>query len=304
MEEINGLERPIVTKFPFLDIDHILNRISERSSPDKPVFVGIGGVSAAGKSTLASFLSKVLPEAQVFGIDSYLSEGLWDPSKIYNHEPPNPSKPYIGGISPDIWDFDLIRKHLNLLEQNLPISMPMFDETIKDRVGYKEFEPSRIILLEGGHSFGDYLRDISAYRILVKATFHDCLMRKIIRTHSEYKRDDIDEVIYRYLTKDEPVRQIYEEEHSAIADQIVNNPATPIADYNALPATSRTLVKGAYRALNPKSEYGSLCEGEAVGLIQEGAGFRFYYAINNKVLVDLPISRESVEQFSLYYVIE
>lgn len=305
MSEYAKIEHPVETEFPYLDIDHILRKVRERSKDSSgPSFIAVGGASAAGKSTMSSYLAGIIPEAQTFSIDAYLSEGLWDPSKVYNHEPPDPSRPYIGGISPAIWDFDLMERHLKQLKLGLPISMPLFDETIKDRVGYQPFVPSSIILFEGGHSFSDQFRDISTYRILVKASFHDRLTRKITRTHCLYGRDDVDEVIHRYLTKDEPVRRVYEEEHVSIADQIVNNPARPEVDYSGFSVTAGSSSNGTYRALIPKPDVGELKQGEALGVVEGKGTFYVYYVADNRTLVNLPISLETTELLSLYYDIK
>jgi uridine kinase len=294
--EIGGLP----PNFTF-DLEAMTQQLEELDH-DEPVFIHVGGVSASGKSTFARYLGTVLEDAKVLPIDAYLVEGLSDPNRHFDHTPPDPNRPYIGGISPDIWELDLLEDHLQQLAKKRAVQIPVFNETIKDRVGYEQFAPSRHIILEGGHTFSERFRDEADYRILVVAPFHDRVTRKIVRTHREYHRTDIEEVLDRYCTKDEPVQQFYRAEHESIANQIVNNRADPIRDYSWLEPTGLPETQGEFNALVPKLGYGVLHPEEMFGFITKTeGGSNLRYEVAGKRLVDLPIPELTLEYMAEYY---
>lgn len=283
------------------DFEHLLSHLNERVSTD-PQFIHIGGVSAAGKTTLSRMLQATLPEASSFSIDSYLIEGLGKMTGVFDDESPNPLRPYIGGINPAVWEMSLVKRHVQELKRNGTIQVPIFDETIKDRIGYREFVPGRYIIFEGGHSFNDVFRNYADYKILVKAPFHDRLTRKIVRTHALYMRDDMDDIVGRYLTKDEPVWRIYEEEFTELADQVFINPAHPDRDYVDMPRSRYSKIEGSYFHLRPKKDFGELKDGEEFGFIQNKDGMsQICYSAAGKEIVNLALEGTFIELLMNYY---
>ena len=288
---------------PELDVDHVRQSLSVRES-NSSSFIHVCGISASGKSTVSKVLAESLDDTEIFPMDAYLSEGLWDQSKKFDHDSPDPNRPYISGISPEIWDMQLMRNHLENLRAGESVQMPIFDETVKDRVGYRSFSPSKNIVVEGGHAFSDDFLPYADYRVLVKAPLHDRLTRKIVRTHVLYGLDDVNEVIQRYLTKDEPVGRIYEPAYTGIADQVVNNPANPRREFAHLVSDASARQPGSYHALLPKTETGGLKQGEDFGIIFGLGSLSVRYSVDNKLLVQLPIDQETFGLLNDYYWIE
>ncbi len=283
------------------DLDHLHTNLDEHDT-DTPQLVHIGGVSAVGKTTLSLILQSELEGASRFSIDSYLIEGLGRMAGRFSDVPPDPNKPYIGGITPEVWDMALVERDLQRLKRGENIQVPIFDETIKDRVGYTPYDPGHYVLFEGGHSFSEQFRDYADYKILVTAPFHDRLVRKIVRTHSRYQRDDIDDIVGRYVTKDEPSWTHYRDEFTAMADQVFHNPANPASDYALLPDARYGREEGIRHNFEPLPESGTLHPGEEFGFIEYGPDkFQLFYALNGKQLVNLPLEREFIELLGNFY---
>jgi len=269
---------------------------------DEPQFVHVGGPSAVGKTTLAIILQSELPKSRVLSIDSYLVANLGGLAGTFSDTPPDPSKPYIGGITPEVWEFSLLRRHITELKERRAVQVPIFDQTTKLRAGYTTFEPSANIILEGGHSFSGELRDTADYKVLVVASLHDRLIRKAVRTHARYRRDDLDEVWGRYLTKDEPSWRHYEPEFSEIADQVFPNPSDPAVDYTQLPSARYKRAEGKYHSLTPAPETGHLHDAERLGIIEmPHAAYQLSYAVGSRDLVNLPLEKQHVELLAAYY---
>ncbi len=291
----------IYTTYPDINLDDILDK-TRADSVDSPQLIHVGGVSAAGKSSVSRYIAEILPDSKTISIDSYLIAGLGKMTVWFDDTSPDPTRPYIGGISPRVWELDLLSKHLDALKRNEPIQVPLFDQTTKDRVGYEELVPAHYIILEGGNTFGDDLRDTADYRILVTAPLHDRITRKIVRTFVQYQRTDLDDIVGRYLTKDEPVWQYYRYEHTALADQVITNPSRPTEHY--VNATTVDNPEPLVRKFNlvPRPETGVLHDGETfyVGHSKDGTHY-IGYAINDRVLVHLPLDAYIAGHLATHY---
>lgn len=291
------------SRFGSFDINALETHLEQLPNED-PNFIHIGGPSAVGKTTLALILQSELSNARVLSIDSYLIAGLGRLAGTFSDTPADPTRPYIGGISPEVWELSLLKQHINELKAGRSIQVPLFDQTIKDRVGSTELNPVKCIILEGGQSFSDTLRDAADYKILVTAPLHDRLVRKAVRTHARYGRDDLDEIWNRYLTKDEPSWQVYKDEFDSIADQVFVNPANPQVDYEKLPLAHYKQNEGRYHKLTPSSATGSLRETEVLGLIESSRStYQLTYAVGGRDLVNLPIEKQTVELLGNHYEI-
>lgn len=286
---------------PPVNMELIRQDMATRSVEATVAFIHVAGASASGKSTIARLIGSQLVETSVLSIDSYLAEGLWDTTRVFNHDSHDPDKPYIGGISPEIWDLPLLHVHLSQLAAGKTIQVPRFDETIKDRVGYEPFAPKKHIVLEGGHAFSEPFVDFANHKIYVRAPLHDRLMRKIVRTHIQYEREDIDEVLGRYLTRDEYAQKAYDSKFSQIADQVIENPANPRKDYADMQnATTRTDWP-AQTVLIPTGDTGTLHPGEQLAITAHETTYGIRYRVDERTLVDLPISAETRDLLVEHY---
>ena len=293
----------IRTTYPNIGFEDMIDSASLHNSRE-PFFIHLGGVSAVGKSTVSQDLVNNLPEAQVLSIDSYLIAGLGQLAVKFDDTPPNPNQPYIGGISPKVWDLDLLLTHLRDLKNNQAVQVPIFDQTIKDRIGFTELEPSKFIVVEGGHSFSDTFRNLANYKLLLTASLHDRLTRKLIRTFAKFHRTDIDDIIERYLTKDEPVWKHYQEEHEGIADQIVQNPSIPEIHYTGFPAVIKPKPLNKLFELIPLPETGELHNGEVFYIgFDDDAVCHIGYSINGRDIVRLPLEKKLINLLNAHYTL-
>ena len=286
---------------PPIDIPLIEQALGNRNTETAIAFIHIAGASASGKSTIARFVGNQLPRTAVLPVDNYLAEGLWDTTRSFNHDSPDPGKPYIGGISPEIWDLPLLYTHLSQLAAGKTIQAPRFDETIKDRVGYEPFVPQDTVVLEGGHAFSEPFVTFADHKVYVRAPLHDRLMRKIVRTHIQHGREDVDEVLGRYLTRDECAHRAYDDIFSQMADQVVENPANPHADYAKMPATKIHTDQSTQTLLIPTRDTGKLHPGEQLAITTHDTMYGIRYGVNGRVLVNLPISVETKDLLIKYY---
>lgn len=268
-----------------------------------PFVINIGGPSAAGKSTLASNLSYELGEADVLAVDDYLAAGLWDQTREYQHDPIDPTEPpHISGISPDIWDLDKLEKDIELAQAGSMIDRPLFDEHIKERVGYEPFSPREYLIFEGGQAFHPRFFEYADFSVHVRATLHDRLMRKIVRSTKQYQLDEVDEVLSRYVARDEMANQYYDPLFCEAATCIVENVAKPGRDYVNM--SEDTFVNGRSRMLRPFAKTGILHGEEELSVIDNGNDLHVAYSVNERLLVCRRISSATLKLMQTCYELD
>lgn len=269
----------------------------------KPYLIQVCGASASGKSTISRLLAGSLPGGKVFSMDAYLAEGLWDQNRVFNHNSPNPNRPYIAGISPEIWDMPLMLRHLKSLRNKDSVQMPVFDETVKDRTGYIAYTPGNYIIVEGIHAFEPEFLDGSQYALLVRAPLHDRITRKMVRTCRVYNQTDVDEVVERYLTKDEPVNRIYEPEHIEIADRVIDNKANPNNEYKKISGQRSILQRGRRVLFTPTEATGSLVTGEELAAVfMPDNSVYLQYKVGRRILVETPLKETTLDMLRAHYI--
>lgn len=283
------------------NIKNLAETIQTAARPDTtPFIVSVGGPSAVGKSTLASKLADELPDADVLAIDDYLAEGLWDQSKQYSHDPSDETDPpYISGISPYIWDLDRLEIDIKRLQNGLPINRPVFDEQVKDRVGYTTFTPGQYLILEGGHSFSHRFLERAKFSLYVRATLHDRLMRKIVRSTKQYGLDEVDEVLSRYVARDEMSHRYYDPLFCETASRIVETATKPLKDYTDV--AEDDVVQGNERILIPMTSTGTLHSAERLAVIDNERDLHIAYSVDDRLLICRKISSATLQLMQSCY---
>lgn len=155
----------------------------------KPYIVGVTGASGSGKTSLAQALLAALPrvypgrKVASISLDAYyrdlghLSFGARDQLN-FDH--------------PDAIEFELLNKHLSMLDQQRDVTVPVYDFTQHSRAeGGEVLTPPHILILEGlllGAN-AELLERID-HLIFVETDLDLCLARRIDRDRVERGRSE------------------------------------------------------------------------------------------------------------------
>ena len=107
---------------------------------DRPVLLGIIGDSAAGKTTLATGIARILGDDQVLTICS-------DDYHIYSRTERTERR--ITALHPDSNQIDILEQHLQLLRGNQPILKPIYNHELGTLEPAQYLAPRPYIIVEG-----------------------------------------------------------------------------------------------------------------------------------------------------------
>jgi phosphoribulokinase len=107
---------------------------------DRPVLLGIIGDSAAGKTTLATGIARILGNNQVLTICS-------DDYHIYSRA--ERAERHITALHPDSNQIDILEQHLQLLRENQPILKPIYNHELGTLEPAQYLAPRPYIIVEG-----------------------------------------------------------------------------------------------------------------------------------------------------------
>lgn len=275
--------------------------VREKHGSAGTCIVCISGASAAGKSTISNFLESNIQGSRVLNMDDYLKG--WGIG-LLNHDSGDPDKPYFAGLNPGVYDLDKLFHDVLALKQGKPIDKPTFDELRKEPNGTKVFEPPEILILEGIYSLESPFLETGDIPVLVEASLHDRLVRKIVRNSILYKQN-VDGIITTYLTNDEPTYPFYRGKLRDKARLIVNNPLNPVRDFEGYRGMEIYTDNNGAHTISPKTGYGSLHLGEQVKITDSDNGMAYLqYVVGNKMLINAPIRPETVKLIGDYYNFE
>ncbi len=107
---------------------------------DRPILLGIIGDSAAGKTTLATGIARILGESQVLTICS-------DDYHIYSRA--ERAERHVTALHPDSNQIDILEQHLRLLRANQPILKPVYNHELGTLAPAEYLKPRPYIIVEG-----------------------------------------------------------------------------------------------------------------------------------------------------------
>ena len=113
---------------------------SDTSRVDRPVLLGIIGDSAAGKTTLANGIARILGDHQVLTICS-------DDYHIYSRA--ERAEKRITALHPDGNQIEILEQHLLLLRRNQPILKPTYNHKLGTLEPAQYLAPRPYIIVEG-----------------------------------------------------------------------------------------------------------------------------------------------------------
>lgn len=265
------------------------------------IFIHIAGTSGSGKTTVAQMIVRELAQrydVKHFDMDVYLAEDL---KERISHEPPTPGQPYLCGINPACFNLEEITRDLKKLRRGEAIQIPTYDRAHNKRTGYELYKPARIIVVEGLHALDGPIMDENSIGCLVASDLHSRLKRKLIRTLIINKRGSLDQIVSEYLTSMEPGYRYHMKDLVAKSEIVIDNSGTANLDITPIAHDDSSIVGS---AVIPKEGVGKLesCEKIQICPVQEaGAVVRFLYRYNDKLILNEPISEETLARIMQYY---
>ena len=181
----------------------------------KTIIIGVAGASSSGKSLLSKTIVKEMGSSQVTVIqeDSYYK----DNSHLTIDE-----RAHLNYDHPDALDFDLMFKHLQLLQDGKSVEIPIYDHAHHQRSAEtRTVGQHTIIVLEGILLFVEpELRDIMDIKVFIDTPLDICLLRRLQRDITERERT-LESVMIQYQQTVRPMYMQFVEPSKRYADIIV-----------------------------------------------------------------------------------
>ncbi|WP_300622077.1 uridine kinase [uncultured Fusobacterium sp.] len=179
------------------------------------IIIGVAGGSGSGKTTVANNLVKAFKaeDAVLVEQDAYYREllnmSIEEKAKVnFDH--------------PDSIEFELLRKHLEMLKEGKSIDRPIYDFTTHSRKeGAVRINSSKIIIVEGILIFAvPEIRELLDVKIFVDTDADEMILRRIERDMNERRRS-FESVKNQYLTTVKPMFLEFCEPSKRYADVII-----------------------------------------------------------------------------------
>lgn len=179
------------------------------------IIIGVAGGSGSGKTTVANNLVKAFKaeDAVLVEQDAYYREllnmSIEEKAKVnFDH--------------PDSIEFELLRKHLEMLKEGKSIDRPIYDFTTHSRKeGAVRINSSKIIIVEGILIFAvPEIRELLDVKIFVDTDADEMILRRIERDMNERGRS-FESVKNQYLTTVKPMFLEFCEPSKRYADVII-----------------------------------------------------------------------------------
>jgi uridine kinase len=193
----------------------------------KPLIIGIGGGTGAGKTTLAQRLKLHYADrgAVLLDQDSYYrdrSHLSFEQRVMTNYD------------EPAALDNDLLLWHTERLAAGEPIQKPCYCFVTHTRTSeVTEIQPAAFVILEGIMALWDErLRALMSLKIFVEADADVRLMRRLVRDMHERGRT-LDSTVAQYRDSIRPMHRRYVEPTKAHADLVVDTTEKPLEEWLA-----------------------------------------------------------------------
>jgi len=203
------------------------------------IIIGISGPSASGKSLLANTIVDELgtSEVTVISEDSYYKDldGI-----------PIEERAKINFDHPDSLDHDLLLQHLQALQRNEAIEVPIYDHSKHQRsIETRCVGKHHIIVLEGILLFVEKeLREIMDIKIFMDTSLDICLLRRLRRDIIERERT-LESVMQQYHDTVRPMYFQFIEPSKRCADLIVPRGGENRIAIDMIKAKMRELLRAA-----------------------------------------------------------
>ncbi len=185
-------------------------RAIESSGSDCMV-VGVAGGSCSGKSTVAAWLVRQLPDARILRVDDYYRSRVVDEEKLA-----------VNFDEPGALDVELLRLHLDQLRGGEGVEKPTYDFRSHSRTGFELFDAAKVMVLDGIFALHESLRDKVDLGVFVTCSAGERRRRRILRDSTERGRS-LASIVHQYDTTVRPMHDLHVEDTRAAADLVVAN---------------------------------------------------------------------------------
>ena len=288
--------------------DALLSELRSGSEDNPLQLIAIAGVSGTGKTNFALRLGEKIDSVSVLHIDNYLSPKT--PTSFDEHEyidlETNSHTPFIEGLPLSAWDLPRFIDDVNEYRKGNVIKSPLYDPTTQENTYRLIAHQGENLIIEGVHALTlPQINPEISSRILLEASLHDRLMRKIVRSSRFNKRPSLDASIRRYIEGSELAWNYYREDYRSRADYIINNSADPLVDY----AQFKPLQVDCDfdYSLQPHDNSGQMADDEQLKLKKHSNQIGKYtlnYIIRENIMVSSEINGHTLELLLGYYDME
>lgn len=158
LEEHPKYESPTEAHVVSCLVDNLRLRITQRVEKGHPLFVGIGGFTALGKTTLARTLLKSIPDSSVISMDSFMLDRA--------------SRKELGletGDDPRAIDFNGLLQAVNSLRKDRNVQIQEYNHVNGKHDKSFVINPSQVIIVEGTTALYPQIQDVFQLRIFLDA---------------------------------------------------------------------------------------------------------------------------------------
>lgn len=195
----------------------------------KPIFIGIAGGTASGKTSVSEIIMNEMPDGasvELIRHDDYYKDQshlTMDERYLTNYD------------HPLAFDNDLFVEHLQRLSQGKSISKPKYDFKMHTRSSETEIiQPTQVIIIEGLLILDDErIRDYLDVKVYVDTDSDVRILRRIKRDIEERGRT-LDSVIEQYLNSVRPMHIQFIQPSKRFADVIIPNGKTNVVGIDLL----------------------------------------------------------------------
>ena len=204
-------------------LHHLINEITSLTDGHDPVIVAVSGGSASGKSRqVASVITDYFGDQVThLSLDDY-----------YHPRSYMQAHPELNFDMPGAIDLNLLGEHLDQLKRAKIVDKPIYSMRNGDRVGVEQFEPGKIILVEGIYALYPQIVSHCHYSVYVDACAHDRLWRRLARNVLVEKRNGktMEEELSYTLSTVLPLHDKYIEPSRDRADLVILNDLNPYVE--------------------------------------------------------------------------
>lgn len=184
-------------------VKEIKSRINGLLEKKSLVVVGIAGGTASGKT----FVAKKIGRKTIL-IDNYCKGAINGKNTNFD--------------APETYDLGMLAKQLSALQKGKTVKVPVYDMVSRSRIGFRVFQPAKVIVVEGLFALNPALRAFLDLKVFVNSQNKTRFSRRLKRDIA--KKVWSEEELRKYYRKIiVPMHKAHVEPTKKVADIIINN---------------------------------------------------------------------------------